>query len=347
MKKTVQLVSCLASPDAVSNCVLTFDETMRQNGLETSIITPRLAGDLSTQNIFEIQIGQDLSSLISLEDHLIIHYSIYDEVALEAMKLPNKKTFIYHNITPEQFFVGYDEQLAELCRKGRASLAKFKSCEQVVALSKYSRDELLAYGFKQVAILPFLSRGGTLAKKISPTLEQRIIFVGKIAPHKKVEDLIKAFYLLRKFFKPQSALDIVGLLGGDLYEAEIRALIAKLQLDDCVTLHGKLRQTELDKVFGEAAVFATMSEHEGFCVPLVEAMRFQVPIVAFSAGAVCDTLGGSGIVLDSKNPGLVCCAINELLDNQNLRNEVITAQTDRFAQLVSKQIAKDWLKLVL
>lgn len=334
-----QLASCIAYPDAVSSYVLTLDNIFKKAGFQTNIFATHRHPQKPLKNLFS---PENLYNQTTSPDTInILHYSIYDQTAEKFLNLRGKKILIYHNITPQHFFRGYNDQLADLCAKGRNFLSKFQGVDLAIALSDYSRKELINYGIppKKILVLPYIQEpnqfldtghSSTNIPHISKLQlsDQNLLFVGKIAPHKKIEDLIKSFYLYQKYFQPNTHLHIAGLLGNDLYEDELRHLISQLEITQKVIFHGKTPNYLLEALYQSADAFITMSEHEGFCVPIIEAMSHQLPVIAFESSAIAGTLGSGGVQIPHKDPGLIAEAINSTLNDHSFREQVLEQQAN-------------------
>lgn len=334
MKKIYQLSSCIAHPDAVSSHVLAIDDLLTSQGASTKIFASYCDPKVRRNNLFHIE--KFLAHQKESNSIIIKHYSVYDKSAEYFLGAKGKKVFIYHNITPHKFFVGYNDEIAKLCKIGRGMLPQFNSCDLAITLSEYSRQELLDNGFhpKKVKVLPYLLdfentfrlHRSLRSYNFIPEAKTHLLFVGKMAPHKKVEDVIKPFYLYQKYYQSDSHLHLVGILGNDLYESELKALVSKLDLNNKVTFHGRTSRENLSALFQRANLFITMSEHEGFCVPLIEAMYHRLPIIAHASGAISDTLGESGIQVDEKDPGFIAEAIHAIASDPKIAIQIVNAQ---------------------
>ena len=147
-----------------------------------------------------------------------------------------------------------------------------------------------------------------------------LLFVGRITPNKKQEDVIRAFYYYHRDYNPKSRLILVGNdIGMENYRYQLENYARALGLNDLVIFPGHISFAAILAYYHLADVFVCMSEHEGFGVPLVEAMYFNVPIVAYASSAIPETLGKGGILLDSKDPQLAAAAVNRIVQDQALR----------------------------
>ena len=176
---------------------------------------------------------------------------------------------------------------------------------------------------------------GTM-ERMRADARRNLLFVGRISPNKKQEDVIRAFACYRRRYDRESRLTLIGSAGGtENYLESLKAYARKLGLEDSVVFPGHIRFDEILAYYRTADVFVCMSEHEGFCVPLIEAMYFGVPIAAYGAAAVPDTLGGGGLLLDSKDPGLAAAAIRRIVTDGALRRRIRREQEKvlrRFSQ---------------
>jgi glycosyltransferase involved in cell wall biosynthesis len=170
-----------------------------------------------------------------------------------------------------------------------------------------------------------------------------ILFVGRISPNKRIDDLIRVFAVYQRFVRPASRLLLAGDYGGHerYYEALLR-MTHELRLSE-VVFTGHLEDDDLRACYAAASVFLCLSEHEGVGVPLLEAMSFRVPVVAFDAAAVRETLRGAGVLLRDKRPELVAELIDRLIRDAPLRAAVLATQ-----QRVIDELARvDYSRLIL
>ena len=156
-----------------------------------------------------------------------------------------------------------------------------------------------------------------------------ILFTGRIAPNKKHEDVIRSFYYYKKYFNQNARLIFVGNYNGfEPYYNRLCKYVSKLHLED-VIFTGHIKFNEILSYYNVADVFVCMSEHEGFCVPLVEAMEFEVPIVAYDSTAISDTMGNGGILIKEKNAIEVAALINQLCNDEEMRSQIVAEQRER------------------
>jgi glycosyltransferase involved in cell wall biosynthesis len=242
---------------------------------------------------------------------------------------------IYHNITPAEFFEPFWPDYAPILRRGRADLpALAPHFDVALGVSAYNAGDLATEGFHEPGVLPipvdprkweFAPDEAMMARLQDG--RTNILFVGRIAPNKKQDDLVAAFreYLA---FDPTARLIIVGKAeDADPYAAHLVETIAQFGLDDSVLRPGSISEAELAACYRSAHLFWSMSEHEGFCVPLIEAMWFDVPVLAFRSSAVPETLGEAGVMFADKGNLTELAALAHLtVTDRELRGKIIAAQ---------------------
>ncbi|QTI81135.1 glycosyltransferase (plasmid) [Roseomonas marmotae] len=300
-------------------------------------------------------------ALAGPDELLLVHHSIGISPAvlawLGAVTCP--RVLVYHNITPSRFFASSPE-LARVLDLGRQQLSHWAVQEGMFsgcfANSTFSLDELREAGFgfgrQPMAVLPILAdldmlrqRARSLAcpypargLKQEP-LPQRLLFVGRLSPHKCQHDLIEALTRLTAYRAAPLHLDLVG--GGDAdYRALLERAARQAGVADHVHLHGKISDEALAGIYARADAFVCLSEHEGFCIPLLEASLHRIPVLAYDAGAVRETLGQGGLILQSKDPDTVSAAISAVLDEPLLRRRIVEAQWRNLARFERPQLLR-------
>ena len=258
-----------------------------------------------------------------------------------------RKVMVYHNVTPPQFFEEYSVKAAQLCQNGLEGASYLADkVDYCLAVSEYNKQDLIRMGYTcPIDVLPILIPFDDYAKTPSQQVIDRysdgytnLIFTGRIAPNKRQEDVIRAFYDYKKFYNPKSRLILVGGHNGmERYYHRLKSYINALELED-VVFPGHIKFDEILAYYKIADVFLCQSEHEGFCVPLVEAMYFDVPVVAYDSSAIAGTLGGGGFLLKDKNPVDTAGVINRVVTDEALRTQIIKNQQARLADFDHKVI---------
>ena len=330
--KILQILPTISYGDAVGNDTVALYHTLKKEGYETAIYAENIDARLKIGDM------RSVSELPRLKesDVVLYHLSTGTKLNYELEKLPCRKIIVYHNVTPPHFFEGYSEVSKALCTQGLAGVKHLASCaDYCLADSSYNKSELVKLGYDCAIdvlpiLIPFEDYKKTPSKKIVNRYGEaeytNILFTGRIAPNKKQEDVIQAFYYYNKYINPKSRLFIVGSYGGmERYYNELQAYANRLGLKN-VIFTGHIKFDEILAYYKVADLFLCMSEHEGFCVPLVEAMFFDIPIVAYDSSAIADTLGGSGFLLKKKDGKEAAAVMHRILTDEKLREDILYNQ---------------------
>lgn len=322
--------------DAISNHVVALHELARRDGHDSRVYaiesTRALDGGvLPYRRLFRAT---------KPEDTLLLHYSMGNEVFDQLAKLPARKVLIYHNVTPPEFFAGINPHAALHAQLGRRQLATLADqMELGVGVSEYNRRELEAAGFKRTAVVPLLIDWRAYDVAPDPAVlaqwaaaRTKLLFVGRISPHKRQDDLIRLIAYHRACIDPDAQLILVGSYRDQpQYHGRLRALAAELGVTAAVTFAGSVSLAALVAYYRSATAFVSLSEHEGFGVPLLEAMRFDLPVVAYDAGAVAETLGEAGLRLKTRNLAESAELIGIVSERPELRASLTAAGRRRVA----------------
>ena len=332
--RVVQLLPTMSFGDAIGNDTIALKGVIRDMGYPTEIYAENIDKRLPDGTARKISRMRDLKK----DDILIYHKSTGTDLTFKIDKYKCRKIMVYHNITPPEFFLTYSipvTQLTELGYKGVDHLRD--KVDYVLADSSFNKGELLKRGYTcPVDVRPILIKfedykqtpDEATVKKYSDG-KKNLVFVGRIAPNKRQENVIRAFYCYKKL-NPDSRLILVGSAKGmENYQERLVKYAKALGIGDDVIFPGHIKFSEILAYYRVADAFVCMSEHEGFCVPLVEAMFFDIPIIAYSTSAIPDTLGGSGVLLDSNDPVFAAAVINRVLTDEKLRESIIAGQRKR------------------
>lgn len=330
-----QLTFGLIPGDAVSNSILAIDRQLREWGFETAVFAQHIAPQLRE---YALPDGQFLPFLESTNDLLIFHYSIYSPNIRLFQAFSGRKVLIYHNITPPKFFTGWDNHQAALCDMGRNVLKTMTNCDLAVGDSDFNRQELIEARFDpaKTAVLPlFLTlpepvRNGRTTSK-SPPEKATWLTVGRVAPSKAIEDVLRIFAIYKHNINPNAELFIIGSLGVTSYVTALKLLIDDLSLKNSAYLVGLVSDSQLEAYYRQADLYLTASQHEGFCVPLPESMVYGIPILARSSSAIPETLGEAGVLFNELGYEAVAEMAHILISDPMIRQQVIETQYQRVA----------------
>jgi len=275
---------------------------------------------------------------LSVDDAVIYHHSIGSGLMPFLSTLRGSRCLIYHNITPPAFVADYDPGLANQLQQGLEMLPRLAELFPVSAgVSRFNAGELQQYGFRNPEVMPICVDPGkwNIPAPVHWMYELQdgrtnILFVGRIISNKCQHDLIEAFSLYRRFDPGARLLLVGGHDEKDPYVKRLLELINNRGLSGDVFFAGKVDDAHLHAYFRTAHLYWSMSEHEGFGVPFIEAMWFDIPVMAFKSSAIPETLGQGGVLFDSKeNPEELAALACLLVRNKKLREDVLAAQADR------------------
>jgi glycosyltransferase involved in cell wall biosynthesis len=275
-------------------------------------------------------------------DITILHFALPSPLTPAFRRLVSKKVIIYHNVTSPEFFSGYSEEMVRIARLGREELRSLAGTVDIaLADSAFNARELVEFGFREAHVFPLYV---DLAKYERPADEfvrrlfrdgrTNILFVGRVAPNKKIEDLIKVTFYYKKFINPLVRLIIVGKTSSlpAYYHALVKLADDFLLAPEEIRFTGHLPDEEMFAIYRAADVFLSLSEHEGFCLPLIESLVFDLPVIAYDSTAVPDTLGGAGILVREKRVDRVAELVDVVARNQPLRDSLIQGQRKRLEE---------------
>lgn len=344
-----QLLAGFADGDAISHMAIALRDALRQSGRPSDLfadpahVSPSLRDACRPLSAYRPAAG----------DVAIHHYSIGSPALDLFASSPARKILVYHNITPAEFFDGFDDRVAASLRAARASLAEIGSrCDAVWAVSTFNASELTSLGFANVRVFPLLfvppppAPDDVDVLKRFATKLKTILFVGRIAPNKNVEALLEAFYWYHKTHNPFSRLIVIGSERScPRYFAMLRMLVGDLHLAN-VGFEGFASPAGLQTYYRNADLFVTTSRHEGYCLPLLEAMHHGVPVVAPDTGGIPEALGGSGVLFDGLGPAELGGLFARVLEDEGLRSAVLASQQRRLAEVRARMIEAELAELM-
>jgi glycosyltransferase involved in cell wall biosynthesis len=273
-------------------------------------------------------------------DVTVFHFALPSPMTAEFAALPHGRVLQYHNVTPARFFAAYEPALFRLASIAREELATLaQTTDLALGDSEYNRQELDELGFGRTGVLPIAVNTERLTKAAAhPALDAMLddglvnfLFVGRIAPNKKIEDHIKLAEQYKRYIDAYYRFIFVGRYDVvPRYYAAIRALMDEYKmLPERFIFTGPVSDAELAAYYRASSVYISLSEHEGFCVPLLEAMAMDVPVLAYGATAVPDTLGGAGIQFAPKDLEYAAELLGMLAFEDHPRDEVLAGQRRR------------------
>jgi len=325
----VSQILCAAGPvDAVTNQALGWRAEFERWGWDGRVFSARAAQDMSRRDI------RHLRELEADADLLVLHYSGYGRDLEPVFEASARTLLLYHNVTPEEWFWPYEPVEAVVCKLGREQLRELGAvADRLAGVSEYNAAELREVTGRGAKVIPVLFDPNRLGP---PGPDDRpgpptILFVGRLAPHKRQDLIIRAFARLRRR-RPDARLVLVGTPLSPAYGRELERLAEQLA-PGSVTFESYLSSHELAERYRSAHVLLCLSEHEGFCIPLLEAFHFGLPVVARDAAAVGEVVGDAGVLLDpADGPDTVAALLDIVLGDQELRTELARRGQARLAR---------------
>jgi glycosyltransferase involved in cell wall biosynthesis len=329
-----QLLAAAAPHDAVTGQALALARLLEGWGLRSEVAAEHVHPDLADA-------VTPLSRRDPEPDAVILRYSIWSEAVEEVLARPPRRLgVVYHNVTPPEFLRAVNPTVAALCARARAGLAVLAPAAHVaLADSGYNAAEAEDAGFADVRVIPLLLDLPPRRPDGPPPGPPGILTVGRVVPNKRLEVLVRALALLRAAHRPDAELWVVGAWDGfEPYREALERFAGRLGTGG-VRLLGRVSAGERDERYRRAAAYACASAHEGFCAPLVEAMAVGIPVVAVDATAVPETLGGGGLLLPDDDAATMAEALDEVLGNAALRDQLAAAAERRLAELAPERVA--------
>jgi len=332
--------------DAIGDSARRVRSLLREMGHESELYALTIDDDLKN----DVRSFSDAAARNG--DFTIFHYALPSPMTAEFAALSHGRILQYHNVTPAAFFAPYDPALFRLAALGRQELATLAGgVDLALGDSAYNEQELRSMGFQATGVFPIAVDTSRVTQPAArPALEKilddglvNFLFVGRIAPNKKIEDHIRLAEVYKRYVDAYYRFIFVGRYDVvPKYYSMIRALMSEYRLlNDRFVFTGPVPDEELAVYYRHAAVYISLSEHEGFCVPLVEAMATDVPVLAYAAGAVPDTLGGAGVQFAPKDLEIAAELLGTLAFDDDLRASVIAGQRRRLADFSDARIRSE------
>ena len=346
-----QFLTSYSYGDAIGNEVLEIRDFLRSQGYQSEIFAhfyhPKYADQIINYREYDRYSDKD--------NIIIFHFSIGSPVTRKFLQVPDKKVIIYHNITPHHFFLDYHRVLAKDCYKGRVELKNLAGkVDLALGDSRYNEQELIDAGFTNTGVLPLVMNFDKFQQPVVPVLEElfndgktNILYVGRIIPNKKVEDVIKCFHFFQKHFNGNARLFIVGEYRGfERYLAALQSLVSELEIKN-VFFTGHIPDEELISYFKLAHLYLHMSEHEGFCAPVPESFYLNIPVIAFNAGAVKETMNNGGLLVNQKDFIGIAALMDRVLTDFTLKEKILVSQQkalEKYAKNKTGRILLEYIK---
>jgi glycosyltransferase involved in cell wall biosynthesis len=330
-----QVLPALHVADASGAHTLHARDALRSAGFESEIFVDQVDAPLRK----EVKNFAELDQFVVPDSTALIYQLAVGSTLVNSLLVREEPLLLnYHNLTPASFFWKWAPNWLDAVALGRSQLHRLaKRTSHAIAVSKFNERDLRAAGFLSTSVVPpFVDVGPEVVSKAEPTNTDgdrssrsgtgaTWLFVGKLLPHKAAHDLVRGLAAYREAYDPSARLVLVGGHPVPSYADAVRDYAGSLGLKDAVCMAGATSSEALSEAYASADVFVCLSEHEGFCFPLLEAMNNGVPVVAYRAGAVPDTLGSAGILLHDKTGPTVASAVHRVLTDDRLRENIVGA----------------------
>ena len=329
--------------DAIGDSARRVRDMLRAAGHESDLYAMTIDDDLRG----EVRPFSDWDA--RLGDITIFHFALPSPMTEAFARVGGARILQYHNITPAHFFAPYDPGLFRLAALGRRELATLAGkVHLALGDSEFNRQELESLGFDPTDVLPIaVNTERITGAPRRPALEKvlcdglmNVLFVGRVVPNKRIEDHIRLAEIYKRTVDSYYRFIFVGRYDGlPTYYAQVRALIDRYDmLPERFWFTGPVPDEDLAAFYRWADAYVSLSEHEGFCVPLVEAMAADVPVLAYSAGAVPETLGGAGVLFNPKDLEVAAETLGMMIYDKPLRESIIQGQRRRLQDFSHERI---------
>lgn len=324
----------LSYGDAISNYAINLKLLLHAWGYQSEIYVinsdPRVAKYCKSYHAYEYRSG----------DILIYHYGAASEITAFLLNWLDRLVIVYHGITPPHFFAE-DVTMAGLQNQAKEDLQKLSTAPCAIGDSDYNCRDLRALGFKDVQTLPVLLNLSNLNKFSDTEAHQRILhrlndgyvnilFVGRLAPNKRQDDLIRFLAYYKALINPQARLLLIGSAPLPWYKAMLEIQAEQLGIADDVHFLGHVTLKDgFSAYYRGSTVFLSMSEHEGFGIPLLESMYFDLPVIAYAVTAVPETMGEAGILINEKRYDVIGELVHLVATDQSLREKILRKQQEQ------------------
>jgi glycosyltransferase involved in cell wall biosynthesis len=344
-----QLVPAFHQGDAIGDTASHLKRFLNSQGFSSEIFCLTRDEELEGES-------KSISSFpkVKSSDVTILHFALPSPLTKAFAKLPTRKVLIYHNITPPEFFVDYSQEMSNLSRLGRKELASLvPHVSLALADSEFNCQELRKLGFKKTAVFPLFVDFARYERKINRLVYElfrdertNILFVGRIVPNKRIEDIIKVTFYFKKYIAPLVRMIVIGKTQSlpSYYESLVRLADEFYLKPEEICFTGHIPDEEMYALYQASDVFLSLSEHEGFGLPFVESMVFDLPIIAYDSTAVPYTLDGAGVLIKHKRVDHVAELVNIVAHDKKIKEKILQGQRQRLGKFKDQNLEKLVLK---
>ena len=329
-----QLIPAFHRGDAIGDTALHMRDFLQSKGFDSEIYC--LDRDEELEN--ESRLFTDFPEP-SPSDVTILHFALVSPLTLRFSELPSRKVLVYHNVTPPEFFQDFSEEMSRITRLSREELkALAGNVELALADSEYNRKELEELGYQNTRVFPLFVDFEKYDRPQSSFIydlfnddRTNILFVGRIVPNKRIDELIKVVFYYKKYISPLVRLIVVGKTSSlpKYYHSLVRMADEFYLKPEEICFTGHIPDQEMYALYRVSHVFLSLSEHEGFGLPFIESLVFDLPVIAYNCTAVPFTLGDGGVQIDHKKVDYVAELVDVIAHDRDLRERIILGQRKR------------------
>ncbi len=334
-----QLVPRLEVHDATGNHTRLLQEALRAAGWRSEIFVH----EMLEQTSHRTRLVSELSEATSPSDVLVYQFATASPIVDVLVHERRRLVINYHNVTPPEFYVDWDSSVAQSLKLARRQLRRIAPKAVLgIADSDFNAVDLVAAGCRNTRVIPVLFDPGRTSDGVDESTARRLrslretggaqwLFVGRGVPPKAQHRLVMALWVYRRIYDRSARLHLVGAGDVGRYLDVVKDYAEEIGLGPAVEFIGGVDDRTLAAYYSEADVYTSMSQHEGFGIPLVEAMASGLPVVALGAGAVKGTLGHGGLVLDGAGPRRMAATVHRVVTDAQLRARLERAGRKRAA----------------
>jgi glycosyltransferase involved in cell wall biosynthesis len=350
-KRIIQLLAAVHSGDATGTQALLLDRLFSELGYESKLYSPTIDEPLKKKVLPLESFRRDYNPSTDL---LWLHFNLSSPLSAIFAEASGKKIMQFHNFTPSEYFLPFNPQHSKNLKKANNELKGLKDiCSIALGDSNFNCGVLKELGFRSPVYFPLIFEPSIYENNGSPSIERllrgatkNILFVSRIAPNKKIEDLMACYAYIKKYIRDDCRLIIAGKYNHeDEYFRYLVRHIGQFRAEG-VLFTGEVTQEELTQYYRSADLFLSFSEHEGFFMPLLEAFYFGVPVVARDSAVVGETAGGAACLFEGRDVAQAAELAVEVLEYAELRDSMIQMGRERLGDFTYRK-AKSRLRILL